>query len=67
MKLPPELAELSEFEIVELLHAIRTAIKYRAKNRFNFFSHESQINTYSFKWSDKNHLHLVKMEKRIER
>ena len=64
MKLPQELAELSEFEMVELLHAMRTAIKYRAKNRFNFFSHESQINTYTFKWTDKNCLHLVKKDKR---
>ena len=64
MKLPPELAELSEFEIVELLHAMRTAIKYRAKNKFNFFSHESQINTYTFKWTDKNCLHLIKKDKR---
>ena len=64
MKLPQELAELSEFEIVELLHAMRTAIKYRAKNKFNFFSHESQINTYTLKWTDKNCLHLVKKDKR---
>ena len=64
MKLPPELAELSDFEIVELLHAMRTAIKYRDKNKFNFFSHESQINTYTFKWTDKNCLHLVRKDER---
>jgi len=67
MKLPQELAELSEFEITELLYAMRQAVKYRAKNRASVYTHESKINTYKFKWTDANHLHLVKMEKRNDR
>jgi len=63
MKLPQELTELSEFEIVELLYAMRQAVKYRAKNKANVYTHESAINTYKFKWTDANHLHLVSMEK----
>jgi len=63
MKLPQELTELSEFEIVELLYAMRQAVKYRAKNKANVYTHESAINAYKFKWTDANHLHLVSMEK----
>jgi len=63
MKLPQELTKLSEFEIVELLYAMRQAVKYRAKNKANVYTHESAINTYKFKWTDANHLHLVSMEK----
>ena len=67
MKLPLELTKLSEFEITELLYAMRQAVKYRAKNRASVYTHESKINTYKFKWTDANHLHLVKMEKRNDR
>ena len=63
MKLPQELTKLSEFEIVELLYAMRQAVKYRAKNKANVYTHESAINTYKFKWTDANHQHLVSMEK----
>jgi len=63
MKLPQELTELSEFEIVELLYAMRQAVKYRAKNKASVYTHEAAINTYKFKWTDANHLHLVSMEK----
>ena len=64
MKLPQELSKLSEFEIVELLYAMRQAVKYIVKNKADVYSHESAINTYTFKWTDKNCLHLVKLEKR---
>jgi len=63
MKLPQELTELSEFEIVELLYAMRQTVKYRVKNKADVYTHESAINTYKFKWTDANHLHLVKVEK----
>jgi len=63
MKLPQELTELSEFEIVELLYAMRQAVKYRVKNKADVYTHESAINTYKFKWTDANHLHLASMEK----
>jgi len=63
MKLPQELTKLSEFEVVELLYAMRQAVKYRTKNKANVYTHESEINTYKFKWTDANHLHLVSMEK----
>jgi len=63
MKLPQELTELSGFEIVELLYAMRQAVKYRTKNKAGVYTHESAINTYKFKWADANHLHLVSMEK----
>ena len=63
MKLPLELIKLSEFEIVELLYAMRLAVKYRAKNKASVYTHESRINSYKFKWTDANHLHLVKVEK----
>jgi len=63
MKLPQELTELSEFEIVELLYAMRQAVKYRAKNKADVYTHESAINSYKFKWTDANHLHLISMEK----
>ena len=67
MKLPLELTNLSEFEIVELLYAMRQAVKYRAKNRASVYTHESRINSYKFKWTDANHLHLVKVEKLNDR
>ena len=67
MKLPMELAEFSEFEITELLYAMRQAVKYRAKNRASVYTHESRINSYKFKWTDANHLQLVKVEKLNDR
>jgi len=67
VKLPLELIDLSEFEIVELLYAMRQAVKYRAKNKASVYTHESRINSYKFKWTDANHLHLVKVEKLNDR